>query len=279
MAVYIFFWKMESYIKLILDFMKEAGEIAILNQNKLNISLKQDESIVTNTDIQISQLFRDRIKPLLNSGHILLDEENLVSQKELFNNNNEYIWTIDPIDGTTTYAAGFPTWAIAISLYKNFEPLLGFIYLPIIGELIYTDSKNSYYVKNVFTNNEVKSKIEPKTHNMNKKSIIMAHRLKNYDINKYTILDFYSAYVLAFYTILGKSVGTFLNERASLWDITATLPFLKSCNLACKNVKTNEEIDKLFDIELNDNWKLKNTYLICNNSNYSDVKSILINVD
>ena len=106
----------------------------------------------------------------------------------------------------------------------------------------------------------------------------MAHRLENCDVNKYTILDLYSTYLLAFYTILGRSAGTFANIRCSLWDITATLPFLKPCNLICKDTKTNKKIESILDIEIKSNWKLKNICLICNEDNYEDIKSVLTKI-
>lgn len=270
---------MNSYISIIISFLEEAGQIALENQNKLNINFKEDESIVTNTDIQISDLFRSKIKHLLDSGHILLDEENLINMEELYNDRNEYIWTIDPIDGTTTYSKLFPTWSIAVSLYKNFKPVLGFIYIPAINELVYTDGTDAFYVKNVSSNEQTISKIEPKTQIINKKSIIMAHRLQNYDINKFTFLDFYSAYILSFYTILGRASGTFLNQRCSLWDITSTLPFLKPCNLICKDVKTNRKVESIFDIKINNDWKLNSMYLMCNEDNYEEIKSVLTKIE
>lgn len=266
---------MDNYINTVLDFLEEAGKLALDGQSKLDIKVKQDNSIVTNVDTEISKLFRKRIKSFLELGHVVLDEENLIDKNELFNKKVEYVWTIDPIDGTTTYAGGFPTWAIAVSLYKNFEPILGFIYLPRTSELVYTNSKNVYYINNVFENEQIIQQLEPsKKIVLNKKSIIMAHRLRNYDVDKFTVLDFYSTYVSTFYTIVNKSVGSFINKSASLWDITATLPFLKPCNLICKNVVNNKNINNILDVELNDNWKLDNIYLVCNVDNYQDIVSI-----
>ncbi len=266
---------MDNYINTVLNFLEEAGNLALERQDALDIKVKLDNSIVTNIDIEISKLFRKSIKKFLDIGHTLLDEENLIDKNELFNKNAEYIWTIDPIDGTTTYASGFPTWAIAVSLYKNFEPILGFIFMPRTSELVYTDSKSVYYISEVFKNEQSIKKIEPsKMVELNRKSIIMAHRLKNYNVDKYTVLDFYSTYVSAFYTIIHKSVGSFINKSASLWDVTAILPFLKPCNLICKNVVNNKNVNSMLDVELDNSWKLSNVYLICNSSNYQDIISI-----
>ncbi len=44
-------------------------------------------------------------------------------------------WVIDPIDGTTNFAHGFPFYAISVALEKDKKPLLGIVYDPVRGEL------------------------------------------------------------------------------------------------------------------------------------------------
>lgn len=48
----------------------------------------------------------------------------------------EYIWYIDPLDGTTNFAHGLPLFSISIGLMnRDFEPLMGVVYHPAIGEM------------------------------------------------------------------------------------------------------------------------------------------------
>ncbi|MDR1499045.1 MAG: hypothetical protein LBS34_02040, partial [Rickettsiales bacterium] len=90
-----------EYLNIILDFAREAGDIALKYQENLLVAnLKKDASIVTEADLAISKLFSKRIHKFLEQGnHKLLDEENLPNIHELFDNNVEYLWTLDPIDG------------------------------------------------------------------------------------------------------------------------------------------------------------------------------------
>ena len=256
----------------ILNFLHKAGDIAINYQYKLSANIKSDESIVTEADLTISRLFNQQFSNYLKlDNHFLLDEENLPDKNNLFNDKNEYLWTLDPIDGTTTYYNGFPLWAIGLSLYKNFNPYISFIYFPSIKELIYTDGKYSYYIKNAFSNNEIKTNLILKDTVLTKKSIILQHRLKNYDVNKFVILDLYSSYVSGFYTLVGKSVASFFNKPMKLWDITATLPIAKNIGLSIKNIKTNTTINNLQDINIDENWYLNDNYLMCNDKIYNDI--------
>ncbi|CCH66153.1 Inositol-1-monophosphatase [Richelia intracellularis HM01] len=63
--------------------------------------------------------------------HAILAEES----GSLGNYQNEYLWLIDPLDGTTNYAHQYPCFAISIGLLINGVPRLGVIYDPLHGEL------------------------------------------------------------------------------------------------------------------------------------------------
>lgn len=47
----------------------------------------------------------------------------------------EYVWTIDPIDGTTNYLRGVPDCTIAVSLLQDQKPVLGIVFAPLLGRL------------------------------------------------------------------------------------------------------------------------------------------------
>ena len=47
----------------------------------------------------------------------------------------EFVWTIDPIDGTRAFVAGLPVWTTLIALRRQGEPMLGSIGQPFVGEL------------------------------------------------------------------------------------------------------------------------------------------------
>lgn len=264
----------DEFIEIILDFLKEAGAIAMKYQNHLKASVKSDLSIVTEADTTISNLFRKRIGKYLNSGnHVVLDEENLPEKVEdLFKNNSEYLWTIDPIDGTTTYYHGFPLWAIAISLFKNRKPYIGAIYMPSMGELVYTNSRETYFVQNAFSKNEVSNILSIKEQDLTNKSVILQHKFCDYK-KDCTIIDLYACYVLSFYTITGRSIASFFNKPAKLWDITATLPIAKNIGFCFKNIKNNQELNELSSKIIDRNWSLKDVYLMTNPNKYEEIKA------
>jgi len=114
----------------------KAGEIAESRRNAgLIINYKEDNSIVTNGDKEISQFIYENLRILTPDIPIICEER---PQSKLKDNN---FWLIDPIDSTTSYVAGKNTYTINIGLIKNGEPIIGLIYQPSTKKLYYTDSK------------------------------------------------------------------------------------------------------------------------------------------
>ncbi|MBS3029954.1 MAG: inositol monophosphatase [Dolichospermum sp. DET50] len=63
--------------------------------------------------------------------HSILAEES----GKLGNQDNEFLWAIDPLDGTTNYAHQYPCFAVSIGLLINGVPKVGVIYDPFRDEL------------------------------------------------------------------------------------------------------------------------------------------------
>ncbi len=65
-------------------------------------------------------------------GHAILAEE---SGQSADAEDNDYLWAIDPLDGTTNYAHQYPFFAVSIGLLFKGEPVVGVIYAPFFNEL------------------------------------------------------------------------------------------------------------------------------------------------
>ena len=94
----------------------------------LNIDNKKDESPVTiadkNTELKIRELIEEKYP-----NHGILGEE--FDGKNI---NSEYLWVIDPIDGTRSFIAGYKDFGTLIALLHNNKPIIGIINCPIHHE-------------------------------------------------------------------------------------------------------------------------------------------------
>ena len=57
----------------------------------------------------------------------------------------EYVWVLDPIDGTKSFIAGFPIWGTLIALMHRGTPVFGMMHQPFIGERFSGDSGSAFY--------------------------------------------------------------------------------------------------------------------------------------
>jgi myo-inositol-1(or 4)-monophosphatase len=92
----------------------------------IHISTKGDRDVVTNVDLAVEHLVRDRLHdwdPMIG----FVGEEHGAS-----GNQNTY-WVLDPIDGTINFAHGSPLCAIALALVHDHQPVLGITAVPFLG--------------------------------------------------------------------------------------------------------------------------------------------------
>lgn len=93
-----------------------------------DVGLKADSSFVTNTDKAIEVRLRDMIQKAY-PGHGIFGEE--------FGNVNtdaEFVWVLDPIDGTAAFVAGIPVYGTLIGLAREGRPYAGIIDHPITND-------------------------------------------------------------------------------------------------------------------------------------------------
>jgi histidinol-phosphate phosphatase HisN, inositol monophosphatase family len=92
------------------------------------VDRKSDQTPVSIADRDAEKAIRKMISETY-PGHGILGEEHGIEGIE-----KEYIWVLDPIDGTAAYLAGKPQFGTLIALVNRGKPILGIIDQPILGE-------------------------------------------------------------------------------------------------------------------------------------------------
>jgi myo-inositol-1(or 4)-monophosphatase len=73
-------------------------------------------------------------------GHGIIGEEFGSERAE-----TEYVWVLDPIDGTKSFISGMPAWGTLIALLREGEPVYGMMNQPFIGERFFGDGARAHY--------------------------------------------------------------------------------------------------------------------------------------
>ena len=112
-----------------LSFMKPAkAEVLKWYRGQFSVDLKEDQSPVTIADRNAEEILRKKISKYFPDHGIIGEEFGNVKP------DAEWVWTIDPVDGTRSFVQGLPLFASLISLLHKGEPVIGIIELPALGE-------------------------------------------------------------------------------------------------------------------------------------------------
>lgn len=127
----------ESFIEIALVAVKKAEPIFQKSfGNATGILTKDDfsHSLVTDVDKEIETLIRKELAENF-PEHSIVGEEFPKTE-----NSSEYVWYLDPIDGTSNYIKGLPFCAISLALWRLNKPIIGIINNPISGDSYYAVS-------------------------------------------------------------------------------------------------------------------------------------------
>ena len=122
---------------------QKAGNVAMsyFQTSKYKIKDKSFNNPVTTADHKANKV----IKEILfqdDSSYGWLSEETVDSDHRLA---NDYVWVVDPIDGTKEFIEGVPQFSISIALVHLGDPIIGVIYNPSTDELFSASRSMGYY--------------------------------------------------------------------------------------------------------------------------------------
>jgi len=112
---------------------RDAGLILAERLGRAKIMNKGVIDLVTEADVASEKLIVERIKSYY-PRHAILEEES--GKSEIMGAlAAEWKWIVDPLDGTTNYAHGYPSFCVSIGLEHNGKMVLGVIYDPVRDEV------------------------------------------------------------------------------------------------------------------------------------------------
>lgn len=134
-------------IEKVIQIAKEAGEI-IRDSYRKNFSIEYKtnlSNLVTEVDKKSEQTIIDFIKKEFPAHRILAEEsgehKSSIASSQL-KDVSEYIWVIDPLDGTTNFAHGLPIFSVSIGVQKNNESIYGVVY-DVMRDVLYSSEKGN----------------------------------------------------------------------------------------------------------------------------------------
>src|SRR5271155_1975948 len=122
-------------LKAALDAAQQAAVIALsLYQHNVQVRIKADKSPVTEADVRCEIAIREIIESRF-PAHGFYGEETGSRDQDA-----EYLWLVDPIDGTKAFVREYAMFSTQIALRKQGQMLLGVSSAPVYGELCFAES-------------------------------------------------------------------------------------------------------------------------------------------
>jgi len=190
---------------------RQAGQIAMHYFNNVSASYKDDNSCLTQADLEIESFLTQQIRTAY-PDHQLIGEEG--GQSANGAPTSPYMWAIDPIDGTTAFVQGLPGWGISLGLLYNKQPIFGLFYMPLLNDLTYTNGSGIYC-----NNNHLSQSVQP---DWGRKGFlaVTAGSHHDFDINVLRSRALGSIGANLVYTARGTATAALI-PKAYLWDLVA----------------------------------------------------------
>ncbi len=197
----------------------------------LQVSKKGPKDFVTNSDKKTEKVLINELTKNKKKYSILSEEIGFIE-----NNYNDYIWVIDPIDGTTNFLHGIPHFCISIGLKFKDEIISGIIFDPIKNEIFYAEKNQGAFFNNHRIRVSKRKNLDECLFATNKNG------LSSTDLNARI---FGSAALDLAYVASGRIDGYFQNGL-NLWDIAAGTLIVKEAG----GIVNNYDLEKTNNIKV-----------------------------
>src|SRR3989344_2112129 len=94
---------------------------------------KEDRSVVTKADLEAEEIILKKLEKDFPAHNVISEETGDIGRK------SDYVWVIDPLDGTLNFSRGLPIFAVSLALLHKGESLLSVVYNPVTKSLFHAE--------------------------------------------------------------------------------------------------------------------------------------------
>lgn len=218
-------------IQQVVTWAREGGAIARGYFNAVHATRKADQSLVTQADIEIEEMLRAHISTHY-PHHGVAGEEFGKDHTE-----REYVWCIDPLDGTESFLYGLAVWGVSIGIWRNKEPYLGVIYLPATDDCYWNDEENAYWNNHPIHVSSLTT--------LGSRDWIIGHSRAHleYDITFPGKIRSFGCFAAHYCYVARGSAPAALMSRPALWDAAAGMAILNKAGGVSTTLPNGDPMD------------------------------------
>ena len=223
-----------QYFDQLQDVMVRSGQLIMQKfRGSYEIFEKDGGSIVTAVDIENEIFLKSELAKIVPQAGFFAEESGLSGEQ------SDWMWVIDPLDGTKNFVKGLPHFCIMVALTFKDEPIVAVIYQPVTKELYYAQKGKGLWLNG--------NRIEFADRLIEQKTAIavcseidlqqIKLKLKEFKIqvsNRY----FGSAGIDAIYLAIG-TIDFLILENNAWWDVAAGMLLIQEAGgLVCQYEKS-----------------------------------------
>jgi len=233
------------------DILIKYAQIIKDSKNKSNIVInKNEEDPVTIADLKVNQMMIQNITAnYKNINWEILSEENVKVNPSKCLFNKDFVWVLDPLDGTKDFIQGTENYAMHLALNFKKQPYLGIVLIPEKNELWLSNNENVWCENR---NGEYKKTNLSKKNNLQDMTVVTSKNHRNQTLkNLIEKINFKEIIVMG---SIGCKIASILRGESDIyislslpgesspkdWDFAAPAAILKAAGGAITNLNNQE---------------------------------------
>lgn len=242
---------LEEVIKLMIKWSFECGDILNSHlvksyESPLKIIDKGSNGLATEADLLSEAFVMDKIKKHFPLHKILSEEDAFTRELKMEGaNEDEYLWLIDPLDGTNNFFNRLPFFAVSLALNKGPTTLAGVVYNPVNCELFYATKDGGAYLVRLIGDKEVRVKLSPQKNKKMFKEALLSANLTSKRVEKDLLKSFpevramrrFGSAALEMSYVAAGMLDAYWEYRLQPWDMAAAGLICQEAGVKISNIK------------------------------------------
>lgn len=234
-----------------MDWAQECGKI--LNSHlvrsydePLKILDKGNQGLATEADMLSEAYVMEQIRKHYPDHKILSEEDAFTRELKMEGvKSDEYLWMIDPLDGTNNFFNKVPFFAVSLALNKGSETLVGLVYNPVNCELFYAIKGKGAYLVRLIGDHEVKVKLKSDKKRKAFKEALLSANLTSKRVEKDLLKSFpevramrrFGSAALEISYVAAGMLDAYWEYKLQPWDMAAAGLICEEAGVKISNIK------------------------------------------
>src|SRR5690606_35098252 len=207
---------------------------------------KGNQGLATEADILSEAHVIAAIKKKFPTHQILSEEDAFARQLKLEGvQKDEYLWLIDPLDGTNNFFNRVPFFAVSLALNKGSKTIAGVVYNPVNCELFYATRGGGAYLVRSIGGKKIKLKLKASKKQKNFHEALLSANLSSKRVEKSLLKSFpevramrrFGSAALEMSYVAAGMLDAYWEHQLQPWDMAAAALICEEAGVKISNIK------------------------------------------